>query len=75
MSALRLDVRPFHQRGEEPFQAIMTAVESLAPDQDFLLVNSFEPIPLYRVMDKRGFTHETSAISPDEWHIVFRHKV
>lgn len=74
MSTLRLDVRPFHERGEEPFNAIMSAVESLQPDQEFLLVNSFEPIPLYRVMEKRGFTHQTSGISPDEWHIIFRRK-
>ncbi len=74
MNTLRLDVRPFHERGEEPFNAIMSAVESLQPDQDFLLVNSFEPIPLYRVMDKRGFSHQTSEISADEWHIIFRRK-
>ena len=74
MSTLALDVRPFHERGEEPFGAIMSAVESLQPDQEFLLVNSFEPIPLYRVMEKRGFTHQTSEISADEWHIVFRRK-
>lgn len=74
MNTLRLDVRPFHERGEEPFHAIMSAVESLHPDQDFLLINSFEPIPLYRVMEKRGFTHQTSEISPEEWHITFRRK-
>lgn len=74
MSTLRLDVRPFHERGEEPFAAIMSAVESLQPDQEFLLINSFEPVPLYRVMDKRGFTHQTSELSPEEWHITFRRK-
>ncbi len=74
MSTLRLDVRPFHERGEEPYHAIMSAVDSLQPGQEFLLVNSFEPVPLYRVMDKRGFTHQTSEISEDEWHIVFRRK-
>lgn len=74
MSTLRLDVRPFHERGEEPFAAIMSAVESLQPGQELLLINSFEPAPLYRVMDKRGFTHQTSELSPEEWHITFRRK-
>lgn len=74
MSTLELDVRPFHERGEEPFSAIMSAVESLAPDQAFLLVNSFDPVPLYRVMEKRGFSHQTTEISPEEWHILFRRK-
>ena len=74
MTELRLDVRAFHERGEEPFNAIMSAVESLAPQQDLLLVNSFEPLPLYRVMEKRGFTHQTTEISPGEWHVLFRRK-
>lgn len=74
MTALRLDVRPFHERGEEPYHAIMSAVDSLAPGQEFLLVNSFEPIPLYRVMDKRGYAHQSSEIAADEWHILFRPK-
>lgn len=74
MNALRLDVRPFHERGEEPFSAIMDAVESLAPDQEFLLVNSFDPVPLYRVMEKRGYGHQTTEIAPEEWHILFRRK-
>lgn len=74
MSTLSLDVRPFHERGEEPFEAIMSAVESLQPDQEFLLINSFEPTPLYRVMDKRGFTHDTAEISSAEWHITFRRR-
>jgi uncharacterized protein (DUF2249 family) len=72
MSTVRLDVRPFHERGEEPFAAIMNAVESLKSDQALLLVNSFEPVPLYRVLEKRGFSHQTSEISPGEWHVVFR---
>lgn len=72
MNAVRLDVRPFHERGEEPFSAIMGAVEALAPDQEFLLVNSFEPVPLYRVMEKRGYAHQTTEVSPEEWHILFR---
>jgi hypothetical protein len=28
---IRLDVRPFHERGEEPFNAIMSAVDGLKP--------------------------------------------
>ncbi len=68
---LQLDVRPFHERGEEPFEAIMEAVYSLAPGQPFLLVNSFEPKPLIRVLDKRGFDASCDQKSPDEWHVLF----
>lgn len=68
---LRLDVRPFHERGEEPFAAIMTAVDSLEPGQAFLLVNSFEPVPLLRVLGKRGFEAHSVEAGPDEWHVLF----
>lgn len=66
-----LDVRPFHERGEEPFDAIMGAVAGLGPDQSLLLINSFEPVPLFRVMEKRGFGYTCTEIGPEEYHIHF----
>lgn len=66
-----LDVRPFHERGEEPFAAIMGAVEALPPAGALLLINSFEPTPLFRVMERKGFTADCRAIAPDEFHILF----
>ncbi len=71
MRTVQLDVRPFHERGEEPFQAIMDAVGSLGPDDAFLLVNSFEPIPLFGVMKRMGFTYSADEVAPDEWRILF----
>lgn len=71
IAPLRLDVRPFHERGEEPFAAIMDAVYSLAPGQPFLLINSFEPTPLIRVLDKRGFDARCDEKTKDEWHVLF----
>lgn len=68
---LCLDVRPFHERGEEPFDAIMEKVASLAPGQAFLLINSFDPKPLLRVMEKRGFDARSSEVSANEWHVLF----
>ena len=68
---LLLDVRPLHERGEEPFQTIMEKVESLAPGQPLLLINSFNPIPLLRVMDKRGFDTRSEELAKDEWHVLF----
>jgi uncharacterized protein (DUF2249 family) len=66
-----LDVRPFHERGEEPFTAIMDAVDGLTENQSLLLINSFEPIPLYAAMKRRGFTYRCSAEGPDEYHVFF----
>ncbi len=68
---VQLDVRPYHQRGEEPFAAIMAAVTDLEPGDTFVLVNSFEPKPLYTVLGKRGFTYESRSLGPDHWEITF----
>lgn len=69
---LRLDVRPYHERKEEPFQAIMDSVGGLEPDQAFLLINSFEPTPLFAVMRKKGFEYHCTEVGPEEYHILFR---
>lgn len=69
--AFILDVRPYHERGEEPFGAIMDAVASLEPGRALLLINSFEPTPLYRVMDRKGYEHECTRVADGEFHIRF----
>lgn len=57
----------------EPFGDIMAALEDLPPDETLLLVNSFEPEPLYSVLEDRGFAYETSNPEPDLWHVEIRH--
>lgn len=71
MSEVVLDVRPFHERGEEPFDAIMAAVASLPPDGALHLINSFEPVPLFRVLARQGFAYTCEERAPDEFHIRF----
>ncbi len=71
MRTVELDVRPYHERGEEPFEAIMSAVGALNENEQFLLVNSFEPKPLYAVMKKRGFAHTTMDMGNGEWRVLF----
>ncbi|MDZ7289450.1 MAG: DUF2249 domain-containing protein [candidate division KSB1 bacterium] len=54
-----LDVRPILQGGTDPLKTILKTIEQLAPNQYLHLINSFEPIPLYTVLCKRGFDHFT----------------
>lgn len=61
-----LDVREIDG---EPFEEIMKALNQLAPNETLLLINSFEPEPLYNVLEQRGYTYDTSHIESDEWHI------
>ncbi|SFG32850.1 Uncharacterized conserved protein [Halopelagius inordinatus] len=53
----------------EPFSEITAALDELGDDETLLLVNSFEPEPLYAVLERRGFRHETTDVAPDEWHV------
>jgi uncharacterized protein (DUF2249 family) len=53
----------------EPFGHISTALDELGPDETLLLVNSFEPVPLYDVLSDRGFEHETAHVADAEWHV------
>lgn len=70
-TTVELDVRDFHRRGEEPFGAIMGALSRLGPEDVFVLINSFEPLPLYSVMAKKGFDHAAEQVAPDCWRITF----
>ena len=56
---IRLDVRPIINNGKDPFHEIMSVVKTLKDDNVFLLINSFEPIPLYSIMKKKGYDYTT----------------
>jgi uncharacterized protein (DUF2249 family) len=66
-----LDVREDIARGREPFTRIMQAASGLGPGESFVLVNSFEPVPLYRVLGGLGFRHRTERGPDGEWRITF----
>ena len=57
----------------EPFSDIVTALERLERDETLRLVSGFEPVPLYDVLDARGFTHDTERADSDTWHVDIRH--
>jgi uncharacterized protein (DUF2249 family) len=65
-----LDVR---QIDGEPFGDIVAALDDLPADETLVLINSFEPVPLYEVLEDRGFEHRTSQVAPDEWHVAIEH--
>ena len=68
---VELDVRDDLRHGREPFSRIMAAVEALAPDEVLHLRATFEPVPLLRVMTKRGFAHVTREEAPEDWSVWF----
>jgi len=61
----RLDAR---EVDGEPFSDIVAALQDLDDRETLLLVNSFEPEPLYDVLADRGFDYETEQAG-DEWRV------
>lgn len=64
-----LDVREV----DEPFDRIVEELEALPESGTLTLVNSFEPEPLYGVLEARGFDHETRRAGPEEWRVTITH--
>lgn len=66
-----LDVRPMLAAGVEPFQAIMSAVEGLGPGEGLTLFAPFRPVPLFTVMERKGFDHEVSELGGGDFEVRF----
>ncbi len=71
MTARVVDVREDIARGDEPFNRIMAAVATLADDEELVIINVFEPVPLYGVLGQQGFTHETTRTPEGDWQVTF----
>jgi TusA-related sulfurtransferase len=68
---VEVDVREDLRAGREPFGKIMAAVGALRDDEVLHLRATFEPVPLFSVLGKRGFTHEAREHAPDDWSVWF----
>jgi uncharacterized protein (DUF2249 family) len=65
-----LDVREIEGA---PFDPILAALEDVGDGETLLLVSSFEPEPLYDVLEQRGFTYRTERVADDEYHVAVEH--
>jgi uncharacterized protein (DUF2249 family) len=69
--AVDIDVRPMMERGEEPFRAIMGAAREVPAGAALRLTAGFEPFPLYDVLSRQGFRHQSRALNDGAWEVVF----
>jgi uncharacterized protein (DUF2249 family) len=53
------DVRPLIDAGQDPLSEILAKVKQVKKGEVLIIKNSFEPIPLYSVLEKKGFSHWT----------------
>ena len=66
-----LDVREDIRAGREPFSKIMATVTGLSPEENLLLIAAFEPAPLFHVLAKQGFAHESKQTPTGDWQVLF----
>lgn len=68
--ALLLDTRPIFDSGHEPLPAILDAAETLAKDAALLVVAPFHPLPLRRLLGRRGFASSARERN-GAWQVTF----
>lgn len=66
-----VDVRPIIEKGEEPFDTIMAAVDVLEEDQPLVILAPFEPVPLEGVLSSQGFSYDATALEGGDWRVSF----
>ncbi|HET7369879.1 MAG TPA: DUF2249 domain-containing protein [Gammaproteobacteria bacterium] len=68
---LTLDVREELRNGGEPLPRIMARVRDLQSGQALRLLATFEPLPLYAVLARKGFGHEARHLGEGDWEVLF----
>jgi TusA-related sulfurtransferase len=71
MSYPTLDVRDDLRAGREPLPKILTFVDQLPGDAAWRLLVPFEPIPLLRLMEGRGYRGEARQVAKGDWEVIF----
>ena len=70
---IELDVRPVMETGKDPLDIIVERIKTLPEGYVLKIVNSFEPVPLMRLLGKQGFESYAEIIS-DELVNTYFHK-
>lgn len=60
-----LDVRETLASGKDPLNLILGKVKSVQTGQALKIINTFEPVPLIKMLEKKGYTVYADVISND----------
>jgi hypothetical protein len=69
--AVRLDVRPFLDRHENPIATVIELSSQVPPEGLFVLDCPFDPLPLRRLLIHRGFAAWSEQIERGHWRVWF----
>lgn len=65
LEIIELDVRPILAQKQDPLKAIIQKIDSLGEGQCLKIINTFEPIPLINLLNKKGYQHHTERPDPE----------
>ena len=67
-----VDVRPILAAGKDPFNYIMESIKELPIGVSLKVINTFEPTPLIRILEKKGFVCGVVQMSESEFHTYIK---
>ena len=70
-----IDVRPILAAGQEPFNAVMGMLPSVPAGGGVIIDAPFNPLPLRRVLGRRGFSTYGEKLSEKHWRIWCRREL
>jgi len=71
-TATRIDVRPPLAAGRDPFTTVMAALADVPLDGGLVIDAPFDPVPLRRVLERRGFSTFGRRLAKHHWRICCR---
>lgn len=60
-----LDVRPVIESGKDPLQLILKVVNQLQEGKVLRIINTFEPVPLMKLLENKGFSSFADVVDTD----------
>lgn len=68
---VRFDVRDMLAGGADPLKEIQQKIKDLQPDEALQIINTFEPVPLIKLLEKQGFQYYVDPISEQQIDTYF----
>ncbi len=69
---IRIDARSLEP--PEPFERVMETLSELEPGGEILLIINREPVPLYGVLERNGYSWNTTRFDDGRFEILIREK-
>lgn len=71
-AATRIDVRPLLAAGRDPFTTVMAGAAEVPQGGGLVIDAPFDPVPLRRVLERRGFATFGRRLAEQHWRICCR---